>query len=179
MTGLCQCGCGKPTSIPTKNCTSLNRVKGVPMRFLPGHSSKGPLHNNWKGGRSRTGYKTSGYIKVYMPTHPRACRGYVLEHIVIAENALRASLPPKAEIHHVDGDGRNNVNNLVICENVAYHRLLHQRTRAYLACGNAEFRKCQYCKKYDDSSRMSKATRGTFYHNPCHSSYELARTRKG
>lgn len=35
--GLCQCGCGKPTRISTKNSSRYGWVKGEPRRFLQGH----------------------------------------------------------------------------------------------------------------------------------------------
>lgn len=178
--GECQCGCGGKTSVPIKSCTSLNRVKGVPMRFLPGHSSRGALHPNWKGGRARTGRRDSGYIKMRWAGHLRAdSGGYILEHIFIAESAIRKYLPLQAQVHHVDGDGRNNENsNLVICENDAYHKLLHQRARAYKATGNPNMRKCPYCKTYDLPESMQESVRHTFYHSDCHSRYELARYNK-
>ena len=38
--------------------------------------------------------------------------------------------------------------NLVLCESQEYHSLLHQRKRAYMACGNAKWRKCRICIIY-------------------------------
>lgn len=39
--GLCQCGCGQPTSIPAKSSRKQGRVKGVPMRYVVGHANRG------------------------------------------------------------------------------------------------------------------------------------------
>ena len=72
-------------------------------------------------------------------SHPRANKkkGFVLEHIVIAEKALGKYLPAGAEVHHVDSVRDNNANtNLVICQDSKYHRLLHTRKRVYEAGGN-------------------------------------------
>jgi hypothetical protein len=68
---------------------------------------------------------------VHNPDHPRAnTRGYVYEHILVAESVLGHSLPAGAVVHHVDGNKHNNApGNLVICEDDAYHRLLHTRMR--------------------------------------------------
>jgi hypothetical protein len=52
----------------------------------------------------------------------------IYEHIFKAERALGKPLPKGVLVHHLDGDGTNNDNtNLVICQNKAYHRLLHMR----------------------------------------------------
>lgn len=48
-TGLCQCGCSRPTSIAKVNDASHGYIKGQPMRFIRGHSSRGSNHHAWKG----------------------------------------------------------------------------------------------------------------------------------
>lgn len=59
------------------------------------------------------------------------------EHRIIAARVLGKPLPPKAQVHHVDDDGRNNANdNLVICQDAAYHKDLHRRRRILRAGGN-------------------------------------------
>ena len=93
----------------------------------------------------------------------------VNEHTLIAERALGRKLPAGAEVHHVDGDGRNNApSNLVICQDGAYHKLLHIRTEAYEACGNANYRWCQICKAWGDPQEML-FHRWNSYHRQCYS----------
>lgn len=93
----------------------------------------------------------AGYKLRLQRGHPGADRdGFVYEHRIVAENALRYQLPPRAEVHHVNGlkaDNRNS--NLVICENHAYHRLLHRRARALRCTGTADSSKCPFCKQWD------------------------------
>ncbi len=122
----------------------------------------------------------SGYVLVRMPAHPRATKqGYVLEHLVIIERAYGGSLPADAQAHHVNGNKADNRNcNLVLCENPAYHGLLHQRTRALRACGNPTWRRCYHCKQYDAPERLYEiGERGSTRHRSCHAKVERDRLR--
>lgn len=100
--------------------------------------------------------------------------GDKITHITIVEKALGRPIPQGAEIHHVNGIRHDNDSqwNLVLCPNHAYHMLLERRTKALEACGNANFVRCQHCKRYDDiSNGIYFDNRGTIYHTKCHSEY--------
>lgn len=95
-------------------------------------------------------YESHGYIRVRCYGHPKATKGHVWEHVLVAEKALGKHLPNGAVIHHINGDGTDNRPcNLVVCNDVGYHMTLHRRMRAKAACGNAGWRKCHLCKQYD------------------------------
>lgn len=81
---------------------------------------------------------SKGRPVLYLPGHPRAhSKGVVYEHLVIAERALGKQLPASAVVHHVDRNRENNHNsNLVLCQDQAYHLLLHARQRVQDAGGN-------------------------------------------
>ena len=117
----------------------------------------------------------SGTITVY---------GYItkgtekkLEHVLVAEKALGKGLPDFAEVHHINGIRSDNRNeNLVICPSRAYHKLLHQRQKSLEECGNPNFRKCPFCKNYDDPNKMKHNVGSRyFYHSACKSEYNKSR----
>ena len=153
--GLCQCGCGGKTTIAKQSHTAKGHVNGEPKKYIFGHhrnQRKGENSYMWKGGRSIN----KGYAYIYIPEHPRSnIRGYVLESVLIAEKALGKPLPPKAIVHHINGGKADNrPENLVVCQDQAYHMLLHQRQRAYDACGHANWRICRVCHRYDDPDNL-------------------------
>lgn len=169
---LCECGCGKPAPIAKKTNNTCGYIKDMPKRFIVGHSSKnqpkGNLAYRWKGGiiefeKERTMVHNSLYPKSSSKNR------YIFKSILVAEKVLGKPLPKKAKVHHVDENKKNDdPYNLVICENQAYHLLLHQRKRAYNACGHADWRKCLFCQKYDDSINLYMPPNGNpGYHLKC------------
>lgn len=104
-----------------------------------------------------------------------------LHHVLIAEASLGKELPPGVEVHHVNENRADNrPANLVVCPDRQYHMLLHARQRAQDACGNANWKKCCFCKQYDDPALMTgRATRGqllnSFYHKACAATYQRER----
>lgn len=134
--------------------TIHNRLRhlGVPRRSLSdarrANRQMGESSPRWVGGRVMQG---KGYVGVLDHNHHRAFpgTGYVLEHAIIVERALGHPLDAKHPIHHVnEGKTDNRNGNLVVCENEAYHRLLHARMRVAKAGGNPNLDKiCCRCKK--------------------------------
>jgi hypothetical protein len=100
------------------------------------------------------------------------------EHVIVVERAMGKPLPPGAIIHHVDEDRTNNApTNLVVCPSHKYHHQLHQRMRAMDACGNPNWRKCPYCKQYDDPVHMRDGGI-RFVHLGCRQKFDQERKRK-
>lgn len=127
----------------------------------------GASHWNWNGGRH---LYVNGYVGVRATGHPKATgRGsYVYEHVIVAERALGKHLPNGAQVHHLNGRKNDNAgSNLVVCQDYAYHALLHQRQRALDACGNANWRRCAYCKHYSPASEMRKHQGNALCHSAC------------
>lgn len=105
--------------------------------------------------------------------------GKRLEHVLIVERAIGHSLPPKAEVHHIDGNKQNNTpSNLVVCPNRAYHKLLHKRQEAKAACGKAHWLKCWICRKYGPP-RYFHVTTSSDKHKLCWNKYQRERYANG
>lgn len=70
-------------------------------------------------------------------------------HRLIAERVVGRPLPRTVQIHHVDEDKSNFANaNLVICQDAAYHQLLHVRARVVRAGGNPNTQRvCGRCRR--------------------------------
>lgn len=175
--GFCQCGCGGKAPLASRNRKDkfCNWVEGEPIKYINGHAGKrnlegygvrqGADHPSWNGGKTIT----NGYVFLMRPGHPRANpHGYAPEHVLIAEKSLGKPLPPKAVVHH------HSREQLVVCQDQAYHLLLHQRGRALATCGHANWRKCVYCKTYDDPAKLviSSKPRKAPYHKDCKNLYQ-------
>jgi len=127
--GMCECGCGQRTRIADKTDRAKGWIRGNPLRFIFGHSTRvsGPAQTARSiGNRQITSH---GYVRVHVA---KGVRQY--EHIVVAERALGRPLRKfgagHAEtevVHHIDGDKQNNApTNLLICTH-RYHTELHHR----------------------------------------------------
>ncbi|MGA4867512.1 HNH endonuclease [Streptomyces lavendulocolor] len=125
----------------------------------------GPKNPNWKGGRT---VASNGYVLIKRPEHHRADRrGYVYEHILVAEQAMGRPLRKGEQVHHknhVKTDNRPE--NLAVKASRAHHALEH-RKRSDLrppgarnplvtcACGcGTEFR------RYDQENRPRRFVSG-------------------
>ena len=186
----CECGCGQKTKLAPYTSKEREWVKGLPLRFIHKHTVKLMVeasrvternqrkenNNNWKGGRSIN----NGYVRINPePEHPRFGHGSIQEHVVIAERVLRKRLPLGAMVHHVNEDQIDNCpNNLVICQDQAYHKLIHVRTRAYKQTGNPNARKCKFCPiwilptEQDIRIHRQKGRSASFSHGECARNYD-------
>jgi hypothetical protein len=137
-------------------------------------------HSEWTG-RTRVvayGSKNTKYVLVKCRYHPFALDGgWVPEHRLVVERALGRFVHPRHPIHHINGDGLDNRScNLVLCEDIEYHTVLHRRQRALEACGNPSARCCTYCQKYSDPVDMvPRIVRGkstNYFHRKCVNEYQ-------
>jgi len=174
----CLCGCGQETTIIKETCKTRGLIAGQYHKYIRGHNiSRGSKNPFWRGGRFIAKIKNRAYILVKSWNHPRANRwGYVFEHVLFAEKSLGENLPANAIIHHHDGNGtNNNPGNLVVCENNAYHKILHLRQKALKESGSVNLRKCVFCKNYDSLNNLTPIGTGGFCHAECRNGYQRER----
>lgn len=116
----------------------------------------GENHHNWIDGTytdPRNGY-------VYVNTGPNTDR---LEHILIAEKALGHKLPAGAVVHHWDENPSNNSpENLLICQDNSYHRLIHARMRRIKDTGSLDLKRCTICKQIKPLAEFHKCRNRKF-----------------
>ncbi len=129
---------------------------------------------------NRIKHHVSGFV-IRMRNHPRAWHksGFVPEQFLIAEKILGKVLPEEVVIHHPNHNRWDN-SLIVICENQAYHFLLHRRENALKACGHANWRKCNFCKDYDDPKNLYFAPqpKGYICHRLCRKEYQQKRNER-
>jgi len=139
---LCACGCG-------------HRAKLKTSHFLAGHNNQqrtASADTRAKMSAARTGRR----LKAQVAGYRTADRGEYV-HRQRAEHALGHPLPPGAVVHHADGSKAEDAP-LVICENNAYHRLLHARMRVKAAGGNPNTDKiCFRCRAPKPFAEFNKA----------------------
>lgn len=135
--------CRKPFGTPVCNadrriyCSYECKHNAAVYKAKLSEKTSGENNAMWRGGQST---HTAGYRLVRCPEHPYSTGGYVFEHRLIVEQALRKQAPGHAfldklgdqlylkrgiDVHHKDSDKTNNdLNNLVACTPGA-HRLIH------------------------------------------------------
>lgn len=87
-----------------------------------------------------------GYTAVHRDAQGNRHADGLLVHRVRAERALGHPLPRGVVVHHADGTKADD-SPLVICQDAAYHRLLHARMRVKAAGGNPNtHRICESCR---------------------------------
>lgn len=91
-----------------------------------------------------------------MTTHKKGRKQFLIngkprtQSRLVVERVLGRLLKSTEIVHHVNLDESDDRNeNLVVCQDKAYHNMLHRRLRARLACGDANKRHCQFCNGWD------------------------------
>ena len=92
----CECGCGEQVF--------RDKWRRLP-RFKFGHQSRGKFNAAWKGGSY---INHSGYRLVRAYGHPRAQKGYVFEHILVAEKKIGRYISLNEHVHHINKDKLDN-----------------------------------------------------------------------
>jgi len=99
-------------------------------------------------------------------------KGVAYAHREVVERALGRKLKSSERIHHVNGDKRDNRrDNLVVCPDDKYHRLLHLRQEAYANSGDASYRRCQFCHTWSSPNDLYIGAK-VVWHRRCFAAYK-------
>lgn len=123
--GICECGCGKPTGIAAYTQRKKRYFRGHPVPFCVSHSLPrlGPNAPRWKGGRF---VDKKGHIFILMPGHHLAGRfGHVAEHRVVMEEKLGRPLVKGEIVHHINHIPDDNRPENLMLTNKKEHGRLH------------------------------------------------------
>lgn len=161
MAKLCECGCGRPAPLSKHGGKGYRR--GEPQRYVAGHHPHG-----FKPGHTQIRPMKPGGYKEYGDRHA---------HQIRAERALGKPLPANAVVHHADGS-RDEHAPLVICQDRAYHMLLHVRMRIVRAGGNPNTERwCARCRRIKSNAFFNPSTIGRC--RQCERQRSFARRRAG
>lgn len=132
----CLCGCGVQTPNALRSRARLKQIKGQPLPYVPGHRPKKAVTVSYRA----IHHRKEGLLEDL--------------HRLRAEAALGRPLPTGAIVHHADGT-KGDSSPLVICQDHAYHMLLHVRMRVRAAGGNPNTDHiCGLCKRVRPISAM-------------------------
>jgi hypothetical protein len=125
---FCACGC-KNQFVPFDNRGRLRRFihghnpRGLHPKINPTLIKRGKDNPMWKGGR----YKSiNGYIRKRCEGHPRATQNgyYVMEHILVVEEYLKACILTWCDVHHINGiKDDNRIENLQLLPHSVHSHL--------------------------------------------------------
>ena len=107
-----------------KKARKIGLRKTPEMEFINRSRARiGAKSSSWKGGKKRN---AKGYILVMTKGHPRADQfGYVMEHIVVAENQIGRFIGCDEVVHHINGiKDDNKIENLQVMGR-GEHTILH------------------------------------------------------
>lgn len=104
------------------------------------------------------------YNYAVVKNHPKATKyGYVLEHVVVAENMLNRMLEKDEVVHHLDGNKKNNNPENLEVMNKRQHNSLHGKM---VGKNYVEF-KCPQCDKIFSKPRNKTFLVKKTKHNAC------------
>ncbi|MHB8171263.1 MAG: HNH endonuclease [Thermincolia bacterium] len=119
-------GRGKYCSL---SCSCIHRMAIGNLKGKPPLTPKGEQNPNWRGGRI---VQSKGYVMVKAPSvHPGATKaGYIMEHIMVAEEMLGRHLTVEEEVHHRNSNKKDNRReNLFVFPSGSLHSSYHHAVK--------------------------------------------------
>ena len=149
------------------------RYDGKPNYYADGHNTRGEKHHNWKGGVQ----KDKEYLVEYDPYHPKATiHGTVRQHRRVYERYYNCCLLPFTEIHHKNGNKKDNrIENLQPVYNYQHTSIHHPKVdKSDRRCSDPE---CPHPDKTSDDKWYNNGKNGYLCHN-CYQKKNSYKRRK-
>jgi hypothetical protein len=133
MNGLCECGCGKKTTVSNRTRVSKGHIKGQPMRFILGHVNQGKSETLIK--RLNKSRALTGREPIMSPYVPDTIVTFIKDkgrwsastrtkkglHARIVWEHFKGAVPAGYRVHHKDGRISNlrddRIDNLMLLTN--------------------------------------------------------------
>lgn len=115
-----------------EKCIASNQFQighAVPEEWKVKISNKNKFNKfHWQGGVTNH----QGYIRIQLPNHPQAKKGYVFEHRIVVENFIGRILLPSEVVHHLNEIKTDNrIENLMLFENNKAHMKFHTKLKQF------------------------------------------------
>jgi hypothetical protein len=157
----------------TRSIAKWAEVSGIKPGTLARRLQKGVEFREAIKPESRRQKRSGNHYKTTSIGNQKVIR----DHILVVQRALGKPIPKGSVVHHIDGDINNNANsNLVLCQSHSYHAIIHARDRALKESGDANKRKCVFCKTYDNPENMQLhgTVRASMTHRECYNAHMRA-----
>lgn len=143
---LCECGCGQPAPIATRNRPERGYIKGQPLRFILGHSKIWKAEDSYiseaererrKRYKRNSREKKQAVVLEYLSTHP--CVDCGIQNPIVLD------------FDHINqADKTAGIADLICMHQIGLEKIKEEMEKCEIRCAN-----CHRIKHFQDKSAFS------------------------